>query len=1415
MPQLFSRMSLGLAILLSLCATAYAAEKVELHGHDLTVVDKLNRRGINKGESKAAAPGIGSRKSYLQSFRGEVLDLGDDHSFHAFRENTDKAKVKHTRYQQMFKNIPVFAKEVVLHEDHNGRILDINGSIAKGIEQELGPNVPLVPAYSATEALEQAKRELSRDSLTKRRRHSTHESTPTSNATAPASGQYNYRNEQSELNIYVGANNQPRLVYYVNFLAEPTEGGEPTRPYQLIDATTGQIIKRWEGLTHQTTGTGPGGNAKVGQYEYGTNYGYLDVLQNGSLCSMQNASVSTVNMTGMSSSHATPFSYDCPRNTVKTINGAFSPLNDAHYFGGVIVNMYSTWYGFPPIPLPLVMRPHYGTNYENAFWDGLYMTFGDGYSTFYPLVSLDVAAHEVSHGFTEHNSNLIYDGESGGINEAFSDMAGESAKYFLHGSNNWKVGADITKTATALRYLDNPPADGYSIGDYINYTDSLDVHYSSGLFNKAFYLLATKPGWNTKKAFDVMVKANKDYWVPASTFRSAACGAISAATDLSYSSTDVDNAFRGVNVYCGAPEINSLPTVLSPATIFAGSSTVAYISTPFSQTFSVSGGTLPYIWSLYSGILPTGLMLNASTGEISGIPTVVGEYKFTLQVEDSTGRKNFITWTILIYSGQIQISPSTIPNGSYLDVYLKVFSATNGFSPYTWSRISGSLPPGTDFTGSWVLSGVPSAIGNFSLVTKVTDKYGVSAIRSYSFSVVESAVRYLNYIWEGSGGGTVTISPGMTCSANCSVGGAAGRQVTLSATPDADSVFTGWSGACAGTGNCIVTMNVSKQVNARFDKVVNGGFLLTIMKDGLGQGTVSYPSGTTCPSSCSRSYEIGSTVNLTPLPAAGSVFQGWTNCDTVTNTVCSVAMTGTRTVKASFAVEGATIRSLHAGGNNSHAVRSDGTAWSWGSNSGGQIGDGTTTGHIVPFQVPGVTDIYDVMGGNRSLVLHNDGSLSSWGFNYWGQLGDSTTIDNLTPAHLLSSGGFIAASAGNAHTLAFKGDGSIWGWGNSLWLGDGTTDFRMVKLPARGPVLPGVTYIVADGQSSAALKGDGTVWTWGDNYLGQLGDGTTIERHVPVQVQGISGVVAISLSIALKQDGTVWAWGSDHFGQIRTTPVQVSGLSNIKAIAVGGLHTMALDGNGVVWTWGFNNYGQLGDGSTLQRITPVQVSGLSNIVTIAAGSYHSLAMDRSGTIWAWGENTYGQLGDGTTSTRFTPVQVQNFWDITPPSATIDGTPASPTNATSATLIIGGTDVVAYKYNLDTGPYSIETSVASPISLNSLSEGTHMASLLGKNRIGNWQVTPTIANWAVGRPVSIPGSGDFTSIFDAYNSLLSDNVLQIKEVRVVENLIFNRNLTVTLRGGFDPASGTCTGFTSLQGSLVISNGTVIVENLILL
>ena len=143
-----------------------------------------------------------------------------------------------------------------------------------------------------------------------------------------------------------------------------------------------------------------------------------------------------------------------------------------------------------------------------------------------------------------------------------------------------------------------------------------------------------------------------------------------------------------------------------------------------------------------------------------------------------------------------------------------------------------------------------------------------------------------------------------------------------------------------------------------------------------------------------------------------------------------------------------------------------------------------------------------------------------------------------------------------------------------------------------------------------------------------------------MQVSGLTGVIALAAgswhNLALKSDGTVWAWGDNGSGQLgdgsttdRSTPVQVSG--RVIAIAAGSYHSLALKSDGAIWAWGSNGSGQLGDGSTsYYNSTPVPVSGLSGVIALAAGSSHTLALKSDGTVWAWGSNYDGQLGDGST-----------------------------------------------------------------------------------------------------------------------------------------------------------------------------------------
>ena len=357
-----------------------------------------------------------------------------------------------------------------------------------------------------------------------------------------------------------------KLAYLVDFL----DSDKVSRPSAVIDAKTGDMLKSWDAIAHKgkpgggggkpgggggstTTpaeATGPGGNEKTGQYYYGTDFPALNVSADTSgNCFMESENVITTDM-GNSTRRGSLFQFTCPENTYQAVNGAYSPLNDAHAFGNVIFDMFGDWYGVTPLSQKLEMRVHYGRNYENAFWDGTAMSFGDGATTFHPLVSLDVSAHEVSHGVTEQRSALVYSGESGGMNEAFSDMAGEAAESFMNGSNDWMVGEQIFKGPGALRYMDDPTKDGRSIGHASDMTAGLDVHLSSGVYNKAFYLLATTNGWSVQSAFGVMLRANDLYWTANSTFNAGACGVESAASDMGLNAADVTAAFAQVGVNC-------------------------------------------------------------------------------------------------------------------------------------------------------------------------------------------------------------------------------------------------------------------------------------------------------------------------------------------------------------------------------------------------------------------------------------------------------------------------------------------------------------------------------------------------------------------------------------------------------------------------------------------------------------------------------------------------------------------------------------------------------------------------------------------------------------------------------------------------------------------------------------------------
>jgi Zn-dependent metalloprotease len=412
-----------------------------------------------------------------------LLNMDSESNLLLTRRHSDFGK-RNTRYQQTFRGIPVYGESVIVSENaKTGRVEALFGRMVTGLEKEIPATAIRVNSAQALAIAQRA-----------------------------ALGSAVPNAHKSQLMIYVGDDNRAHRAHVVQLSG--VRNGAPTAPLVVVDADSGKVLMQRENFQTALIGTGPGGNEKIGQYEYGTDFGFLDVAQNGSTCTMETDKVKTIDVNHTTQQTGPAFSYTCPRHTGDSINGGYSPLNDAHYFGHVVFDMYSDYMNAAPLTVKLSLAVHYGTNYENAGWNSATSTmiFGDGKTTFYPLVSLDVLGHEVSHGYTTQNSNLNYDsGQSGGMNESFSDIAGEAAEYFMTGTNDFLVGEEIFKGTGALRYMCDPTQDGISIDNAADMPRrGMDNHYSSGVQNKAFCTLAKTAGWTTKTAFQAWARANRD-----------------------------------------------------------------------------------------------------------------------------------------------------------------------------------------------------------------------------------------------------------------------------------------------------------------------------------------------------------------------------------------------------------------------------------------------------------------------------------------------------------------------------------------------------------------------------------------------------------------------------------------------------------------------------------------------------------------------------------------------------------------------------------------------------------------------------------------------------------------------------------------------------------------------------------------
>lgn len=373
----------------------------------------------------------------------------------------------------------------------------------------------------------------------------------------------------------------------------------------------------------------------------------------------------------------------------------------------------------------------------------------------------------------------------------------------------------------------------------------------------------------------------------------------------------------------------------------------------------------------------------------------------------------------------------------------------------------------------------------------------------------------------------------------------------------------------------------------------------------------------------------------------------------------------------------------------------------WGRNDYGQLGIGSSPDRTTPAKLESLVEGVNAIaaGAYHSCALTTSGGVKCWGRGSNGQIGDGFNTDKSMPTDVYGlSAGIAAISTGYYHSCALSAGGGVkcWGYNGTGQLGDGTGITSTTPVDVRG-LTSDVLAVSSGAYHTCALTSVGGVKCWGENHEGRLGDGTTTSSTVPVEVPSLkTGVLAVSAgsyhTCALTTGGGVKCWGLNNHGQLgdgtttsKWIPIDASGLATgITSVTAGLDYTCALGAAGGVKCWGLNNYGQLGDGSTSSRLMPVDVSGLiDGVVSVTAGKAyayydtynyssnhfaHTCAVTTKYGVKCWGV-TSGALGDGDSYYHTTPADMIGLSAPFSPACTLGATPAVVSSGNSSMLAV--------------------------------------------------------------------------------------------------------------------------------------------------
>ena len=486
--------------------------------------------------------------------------------------------------------------------------------------------------------------------------------------------------KESELVVWAGGES-PRLAWEV--VTEGVKADQtPTRLHTLVDADTGAVLHSWDDIKVGTGNSQYSGQVTLNSTQSGTSWLLRDSVGN-----------HTTDLNGATSGTGTQFTdadniWGNGSTTSRQTAGV-----DAQYGAEKTYAYYDSVLGRRGIwnnGTGARSRVHYGNAYVNAFWDGTQMTYGDGAGNARPLTSIDVAAHEMSHGVTENTANLNYSGDAGGLNEATSDIFGAAVEFYA--SNATDVGdyligekININGNGTPLRYMDRPSKDGSSPDCWSTNTKNLDPHYSSGALNHWFYMASEGSGAKTINGVSynsptcggapavtgagrsnvekVWYRTLSTKLTSGSTYAAARNGAIASAKELygatSQTCASVQAAFNAISVPAGTESCGtSTPTPTPTPTPTTPSGNL--LGNPGFE----SGAT---VWTGTAGPITNN----------TGRPARTGSWKLWLGGNGSTSTET-ITQSVSI--------PSTVTSAT-LSFWLRTDTAESGSTAYDTMRV--------------------------------------------------------------------------------------------------------------------------------------------------------------------------------------------------------------------------------------------------------------------------------------------------------------------------------------------------------------------------------------------------------------------------------------------------------------------------------------------------------------------------------------------------------------------------------------------------------------------------------------------------------------------------------------------------------------------------------------------------------